>query len=86
MDKKAYQEQEKKHVAAMKKAGVPKSIVKEEMKEAGMKKGGEVAMPEAKSMGKLGMMCGGKVKGYAKGGSVRGDGICQRGKTKGTMR
>lgn len=29
---------------------------------------------------------GGSIKGYAKGGSVRGDGICQRGKTKGTMR
>ena len=28
---------------------------------------------------------GGSVKGYAKGGSVRGDGICQRGKTKGRM-
>lgn len=25
-------------------------------------------------------------RGYAKGGSVRGDGICQRGHTKGTMR
>lgn len=28
---------------------------------------------------------GGVTKGYAKGGSVRGDGICQRGKTKGRM-
>lgn len=27
-----------------------------------------------------------KAEGYAKGGKVRGDGICQRGKTKGTMR
>ena len=29
---------------------------------------------------------GGCVKKYAKGGSVRGDGCAQRGKTKGTMR
>ena len=29
---------------------------------------------------------GGATKGYAKGGSVRGDGCAQRGKTKGTMR
>lgn len=29
---------------------------------------------------------GGSVKKYAKGGSVRGDGICRQGKTKGTMR
>jgi len=27
-----------------------------------------------------------RASGYAKGGMVRGDGICQRGKTKGTMR
>lgn len=66
MDKKAYQKQEKKHVMAMKKAGVPKSIVKQEMKEAGMKKGGKVAMPEAKNMGKLGMKKGGNVKGACK--------------------
>ena len=32
-----------------------------------------------------GMKCGGKVKGYAKGGTTRGDGIAQRGKTKGRM-
>ena len=29
---------------------------------------------------------GGQTKSYAKGGSVRGDGICQRGHTKGKMR
>lgn len=65
MDKKSYQAQEKKHVMAMKKAGVPKKIVKEEAKEAGikMKNGGKVPMPKAKNMGKMGMMCGGKVKG-----------------------
>jgi hypothetical protein len=32
-----------------------------------------------------GMKCGGKVKKYAGGGKVRGDGIAQRGKTKGRM-
>ena len=32
-----------------------------------------------------GMKCGGKVKRYAKGGMTRGDGIAQRGKTKGRM-
>lgn len=42
MKKDAYMKQEKKHVSAMKKAGVPKNIVKEEMAEAGMKKGGKV--------------------------------------------
>lgn len=31
------------------------------------------------------MRKGGAVKGYAKGGSVRGDGCCQRGKTRGRM-
>jgi hypothetical protein len=31
------------------------------------------------------MKRGGKVKKYAKGGSVRGDGCAQRGKTKGRM-
>ena len=39
-DSKAYQAKEKRHVAAMKKAGVPKKIVREEEKEAGLKKGG----------------------------------------------
>ena len=29
---------------------------------------------------------GGRIKGYAGGGRIRGDGICQRGHTKGTMR
>lgn len=31
------------------------------------------------------MMGGGKVMGYKKGGCVRGDGICKRGRTKGRM-
>lgn len=33
----------------------------------------------------MGMKCGGKVMKYAKGGSVRGDGIASRGRTKGRM-
>ena len=43
-DSKAYKAKEKKHVQAMKKAGVPKKIVKEEAMEAGVKmaKGGFV--------------------------------------------
>ena len=32
------------------------------------------------------MASGGTVKKYSKGGAVRGDGCCQRGKTKGTFR
>ena len=64
-----------------------------------MKDGGKVmnpgmaklkkAAPEvAKKMGykKGGMACGGKMKKYAKGGSVtRGDGACMKGHTKGKM-
>jgi len=58
---------EMRHVAAMKKAGVPKKIVREEQAEANA-------------------MCGGgKVKKMASGGMTRGDGIAQRGKTKGRM-
>lgn len=38
----AYMAKERKHVEAMKKAGVPKKIVKEEAEEAGMKRGGKV--------------------------------------------
>jgi len=37
-------------------------------------------------MKKGGMACGGKMKKYAKGGSVtRGDGACMKGHTKGKM-
>lgn len=32
------------------------------------------------------MACGGKAKPMAKGGKVRGDGICTKGHTKGKMR
>lgn len=38
----AYKAQERKHVAAMQKAGVPKNIIAEEKREAGLKKGGSV--------------------------------------------
>ena len=45
------------------------------------------AVPEAAREGEAynqaGYKCGGKVKGYAKGGSVRGGGCESRGKTKG---
>lgn len=35
----------------------------------------------------MGMKMGGMVKGYAKGGKVtRGDGVCMKGHTKGTMK
>ncbi len=67
----------KKEVAFMKKKGAPKSMIRHEMKEAGMKKG----------------MMGGGMPGYKKGGmtksgssaSKRADGIAVRGKTKGKM-
>lgn len=58
-----YMKKEKTHVAAMKKAGVPKKIVKEEMAEAGMKKGGKV-----KCMAKGG---GIESKGKTKGKMIR---------------
>ena len=56
---------EMRHVAAMKKAGVPKKIVKEEMAEAAsMKKGGYVRAADGiaskgKTKGKTIAMCGG---------------------------
>jgi hypothetical protein len=40
---------------------------------------------EVKSKVPVKKMMGGKVKGYAKGGSVRGDGCAQRGKTRGKV-
>lgn len=41
-DSAAYKAKERKHVAAMQKAGVPKNIIREEKAEAGMKRGGGV--------------------------------------------
>ncbi len=73
----------KKEVSFMKKKGAPKSMIRHEMKEAGMKKG-------TKRMMGGGM---GSSMGYAKGGmtksgssaSKRADGIASKGKTKGKM-
>lgn len=68
----------KKEVSFMKKKGAPKSMIKHEMKEAGMKYGGA-----AKKMANGGITT-------AKMGSVRTaapskDGVAAKGKTKGTM-
>ena len=81
----------KKEVAFMKKKGAPKSMIKHEMKEAGMKKmqsGGiasslkaHAAAPASKAHAKK--MMGGGMAQYAKGGSV--DGCARKGKTKGRM-
>ena len=57
----AYKAQERKHVEAMKKAGVPKRIVEEEKREAGLRKGGKVGG------------CG-SMKKYAKGGGIESKG------------
>jgi hypothetical protein len=58
----------KKEVSFMKKKGAPKSMLKHEMKEAGMKDSGVTKkMPTAKQMGSLGMKSGG-VKKMAGGG------------------
>ena len=48
------------------------------IKAAPAKKGVSKSMPSAKNMGSMGLKCGGKAKGYAKGGGVE-----QRGKTRG---
>lgn len=58
---------EKKEMAFMKKAGAPKKMVKHEEKEM---------MAEGP-----GMKCGGMVKKYAAGGTVRGAGAAVRGKS-----
>ena len=86
----------KKEVSFMKKKGAPKSMVKHEMKEAGMKKmaGGGMPMvmkdgkkiPAFAADGEGKMKKGGKVKKYAAGGLAAGhksaDGIASKGKTK----
>ena len=69
----------KKEVSFMKKKGAPKSMVKHEMKEAGMEAGGVTKkMPTAKQMGSLGMKSGGLASGHKSA-----DGIAKKGKTKG---
>jgi hypothetical protein len=58
----------KKEVSFMKKKGAPKSMLKHEMKEAGMEAGGVTKkMPTAKQMGSLGLKSGG-IKKMAAGG------------------
>jgi hypothetical protein len=57
----------KKEVGFMKKAGAPKSMIKHEMKEAGMKHGGKVKMA-----------AGGLAPGHK-----QADGIAKKGKTRG---
>jgi hypothetical protein len=69
----------KKEVSFMKKKGAPKSMLKHEMKEAGMEAGGVTKkMPTAKQMGSLGMKAGGLTAGHK-----QADGIAKKGKTKG---
>ena len=75
----------KKEISFMKKKGAPKSMLKHEMKEAGMEAGGVTKkMPTAKQMGSLGMKHGG-MKKMAGGGLAAGhktaDGIAKKGKT-----
>ena len=77
-DMKESKEMMKKEVSFMKKKGAPKSMIKHEMKEAGMKYGGAT-----KKMANGGITT-------AKMGSVRTaapskDGLAAKGKTKGTM-
>ncbi len=60
----------KKEVSFMKKKGAPKSMIKHEMKEAGMKKGG---------------MVGASKMGAVKTAAPSRDGVATKGKTKGTM-
>jgi hypothetical protein len=80
----------KKEVSFMKKKGAPKSMIKHEMKEAGMKRGG------VKKMAAGGMPMGpdgkptfvgdgkGKMRsGGLAGGHKQADGVAKKGKTKG---
>jgi hypothetical protein len=78
----------KKEVSFMKKKGAPKSMIKHEMKEAGMQAGGvSKKLPTPKQMGSIGMKAGGSVA-YKAGGSTaakRADGVAKKGHTKGKM-
>ena len=67
-----------KEVAFMKKKGAPKSMVKHEMKEAGMKKGGMA------KYAKGGMVAPSKM-GAVKTAAPSRDGVAVKGKTKGMM-
>jgi hypothetical protein len=80
----------KKEVAFMKKKRAPKSMIKHEMKEAGMKKmqagGVSKKLPTPKQMGSMTMKSGGAVKGYSTGGAAKlADGVAKKGHTKGKM-
>lgn len=79
----------KKEVSFMKKKGAPKSMIKHEMKEAGMQAGGvSKKLPTSKQMGSMTMKAGGSVKAYKAGGSTaakRADGVAKKGHTKGKM-
>ncbi len=68
----------KKEVAFMKKKGAPKSMVKHEMKEAGMNYGGKVKKMAAGGMAPSKM-------GAVKTAAPSRDGVATKGKTKGTM-
>ena len=67
----------KKEVGFMKKKGAPKSMIKHEMKEAGMKKGGMAKYAN-------GGMTASKM-GAVKTAAPSRDGVASKGKTKGTM-
>ena len=75
----------KKEVSFMKSKGAPKSMIKHEMKEAGMKKGGSVAPSKMGAVktaapSRDGVAVKGKTKGtqikMAKGGYMRGGKAC----------
>lgn len=68
----------KKEVSFMKKKGAPKSMVKHEMKEAGMKKGGMAKYAN-------GGMVGASKMGAVKTAAPSRDGVAAKGKTKGKM-
>jgi hypothetical protein len=79
----------KKEVSFMKKKGAPKSMLKHEMKEAGMKgmEAGGISkkLPTSKQMGSMTLKAGGAV-GYKAGGAAkRADGVAKKGHTKGKL-
>ena len=74
---------------------MPDGTMMKDSEHKGYKSGGKLQMvtndegervPFYAADGKGAMAYGGKVKGMKRGGGVRGDGICQRGRTRGTMR
>ena len=69
----------------MKKGGVVPKTVATPSDETKEKKWNADMKKDAKGM-KVAMKSGGCVKGYSKGGAVRGDGCAERGRTRGTFR